>query len=61
MKAERGVTLGLIKLIYSSDENNPGLLLGVRPRLPDQVPCLITFDSTTLTHDAYDLIVHGMS
>ncbi|KAK3727139.1 hypothetical protein QZH41_004438 [Actinostola sp. cb2023] len=59
VKAERGVTLGLIKLIYSSDENNSGILLGVKPRLLDKVPCLITFDSTTLKHDAYDLIVHA--
>jgi hypothetical protein len=60
LKAERGVTLGLIKLIYSSDDSNGGIILGVKPRLIDQVPCLVTFDSTSLNHDAYDLIIKGM-
>ena len=61
LKAERGVTLGLLKLIYSSDESNAGLLLGVKPRLKNKVPCLVSFDSTTLNYAEYDLIVQQSS
>lgn len=60
LKAERGVTLGLLKLIYSTDDTYSGILLGVKPRLSSQeLPCLVTFDSTSLTHAEYDLIVQG--
>ena len=60
LKAERGVTLGLLKLIYSTDDAYSGILLGVKPRLPNQeLPRLVTFDSTSLTHAEYDLIVQG--
>ena len=60
LKVECGVTLGLLKLIYSSDGSYNGALLGVKPRLSNgSVPCVVTFDSTQLTHPAYDLIVQG--
>ena len=60
LKAECGVTLGLLKLIYSSDDSYNGVLLGVKPRLSNgSVPCLVTFDNTQLTYPGYDLIVHG--
>lgn len=60
LKAERGVTLGLLKLIYSTDDTYSGILLGVKPRLSGQeLPCLVTFDITSLTHPEYDLIVQG--
>lgn len=60
LKAERGVTLGLLKLIYSTDDTYSGILLGVKPRLSIQeLPRLVTFDSTSLTNAEYDLIVQG--
>lgn len=60
LKAERGVTLGLLKLIYSTDDTYGGILLGVKPRLSNQeLPRLVTSDSTSLTHAEYDLIVQG--
>ena len=60
LKAERGVTLGLLKLIYSTDDTYSGILLGVKPRLSNQeLPRLVTFDSTSLTNAEYDLIVQG--
>lgn len=60
LKAERGVTLGLLKLIYSTDDTYSGILLGVKPRLSIQeLPRLVTFNSTSLTNAEYDLIVQG--
>ena len=60
LKAECGITLGLLKLIYSSDNSYNGVLLGVKPRLSNRaVPCLVTFDNTSLTHPEYDLIIQG--
>ncbi|XP_068740022.1 zinc finger protein 442-like isoform X2 [Montipora capricornis] len=57
-KAECGITLGLLKLIYSSDDSFHGILLGVKGRLLNEsVPCVVTFDSTALTQLEYDLIV----
>ena len=63
LQAERGVTLGLLKLIYSSDASNCGILLGVKPRKGDtnNVQRLITSDTSTLDEDEYDLIVKGKS
>lgn len=60
LKVECGITLGLLKLIYSSDASYDGTLLGVKPRLStESVPCVVTFDSTQLTYSEYDLIVQG--
>lgn len=60
LRAERGVTLGLLKLIYSTDDSYSGILLGVKPRLSNgELPCLVTFDNTSLTYPEYDLIVQG--
>lgn len=60
LKAECGITLGLLKLIYSTDDAYSGILLGVKPRLLNgELPCLVTFDNTSLTHPEYDLIVQG--
>ncbi|KAL9988849.1 hypothetical protein ACROYT_G003339 [Oculina patagonica] len=61
LKAECGITLGLLKLIYSTDDAYSGILLGVKPRLLNgELPCLVTFDNTSLTHPEYDLIVQAV-
>ena len=59
LTTEKGVTLGLLKLIYSSDSaSNYGFLFGVKSR-QGPLQRIISNDTTVLDSDEYDLIVQG--
>ena len=59
LQAEKGVTLGLLKLLYSSDSTNFGALLGVKPRGATGTQHIITSDGVTLDKNEYELIIKG--
>lgn len=60
LSVEHGVTLGLLKLIYSSDSKFEGILQGVRSRHtsdPSAVSTVILSEDRILDGDEYDLII----
>ena len=61
LTVEHGVTLGLLKLIYSSDGKFCGTLQGVKSRSSDQgeVASVILSDERVLDRDEYEIIVQG--
>ena len=63
LTVENGVTLGLLKFIYSSDSKFPGILQGVKTRCkndPSRIPTIIVSDDRHLEESEYDLIIQGM-
>ena len=63
LAVEHGVTLGLLKLIYSSDTKFHGILQGVRSRDasdPTAVSSVILSDDRVLDRDEYELIIQGI-
>lgn len=60
LTVEQGITLGLLKLIYSSDRKFHGILQGVRSRSISEQPSVtsvILSDHRVLDQDEYELIV----
>eukprot|EP00794_Sanderia_malayensis_P016045 gene16045-17667_t len=56
LTAEKGVSLGLLKLIYGSEANCSGNVIGVKLR-EGSIQKIITSDATLLDKDEYDLII----
>ncbi|XP_065647375.1 zinc finger protein 845 [Hydra vulgaris] len=63
LTVEHGVTLGLLKLIYSSDGKFCGTLQGVKSRSSDlgEVASVILSDERVLDRDEYEIIVQENS
>ena len=63
LTVEHGVTLGFLKLMYSSDPKFPGMLQGVKSRSTSNqspVTSVLLNDERVLDQDEYELIVLGM-